>query len=144
MLALTHCQTLATLVKQDLPVFPPLAIFSLFLLGLFLKMILPSVKVLPKRLDTASFRGSAFVVGLGITISCVKLTEDAFKAHSTAVNFEPVPKLCTNSILGIVRNPIYSAAMFALAPGLIMMSNTLYMVFTQVRLCGNWTRKSLS
>jgi hypothetical protein len=65
-------------------------------------------------------------------VGCVKLTEEAFRANSTEVNFAPVPSLCTSGILGIIRNPVYSSAMFSLSPGVIIASNSLYMVFTHV------------
>jgi protein-S-isoprenylcysteine O-methyltransferase Ste14 len=116
----------------DIPIFPPIALLSLTVLGFILKLVMPTVRVLPKRLDTLSFRSSAFVVGLGVFVGCVKLTEEAFRANATEVNFAAVSSLCTQGILGIVRNPIYSSAMFLLVPGLIIASNSLYMLFTQM------------
>jgi hypothetical protein len=36
----------------DIPVFPPIALLALTCLGIFLKMIMPTVRVLPVRLNT--------------------------------------------------------------------------------------------
>lgn len=120
------------LLDGDIPIFPPIFILVVTLLGFAMTALLPSLPALPPLLIGKRHATAVCLVAGFFLI--VNLAGQDLAAAKTTVDFGVVNELSTTGLYGYSRNPIYTAGIALLIPATMFVSDSLYVLLCHVLL----------
>ena len=116
----------------DVPVFPPLAILILIVVGLALRRVLGRVRIAPSLLKPVAVRMVILGVALAGFFSMIGLIKNELAKKDMNPDFSPVKGLVTTGVFSKSRNPLYAAGVLLLCPGIALAFDDQWMLVAMV------------